>query len=219
MLTDIIDFRNARENVYRYSFNIFMNDIIGTSDCNTHIPLYSLFIHTLYNFQDRKIIEYTLPNTDIGVNSGRYPNLFQVLNANGMFLKFTYKVENVYKVIYCTKGLIYDENNKILMCLCLESSLIENFNLQEIFQITDTSKFVLMLSTSFLTDPIYKNVRKKILEKYETICREEKIDILHTHSIEDKLFKNNVQNRKFKSVIEMKKYLKEEVPKGIIEQL
>ena len=71
--------------------------------------------------------------------------------------------------------------------------------------------------SNLIDDPLYKNIKKKLNDLYIDIAKQVGLDIVTTSRINNWLFKNNVKPLKFKTVMQMNKHLKEEVPQRILE--
>ena len=64
---------------------------------------------------------------------------------------------------------------------------------------------------------MYKNFRKKLTELYIDPAKNLGIDVINTSRATNWLFKNNVKELKFKTVVAMNKHLKDELPKKVLE--
>lgn len=221
---------------YRVHFEekYFTTSIVGTSDCNTFIPLYSIFSNQeiLCNKGEIKILEYYLPLIKNVLNANnisnsylfntsiidKYSDLihkFQHISSS-CFCQFLFKIQGTSYAINIQRGIIYDDQSNILMCIGINSEYALNNSLREIENNIDTTKFMIFISNKF-NNPIYKNIRKKIDLEYLSKIKQLDIDIVETNRINDWLFKNNFKKPKFKSVIEMNKHMKEQIPMYLFE--
>lgn len=198
---------------------------IGTSDCNTYIPAYSIYgneLHTFINKDDEndklEILEYSIPNIS---NSGtrRYNDLISALRLGCIPNKFYYKLGNVQYGVNMFRGILYTDEYEVLMCLGINSKYVMNTDIQDIINSPDISQFALFISKRFNENPIYKNLRKKLEIEYVNPIKEEGIDVIETSRLTSWLFKNNFKPPKFKSVIEMNNHLKNEIPKLVMESV
>ena len=106
----------------------------------------------------------------------------------------------------------------ILMCLCVESDYALRNSLESIRITPNKDKFILYI-TDTLREEKYKNIKKKLETEYIDKVRALKIDIIETANLKSKIYSNNFKPIKFKNIVEMKKHLKEEVPKNLLELL
>lgn len=195
---------------------------IGSSDCNDYIPVVSLFINTLLQFDNLEIpiLEYGLLKN---VNNDYFPirtysSVLSELKRNIFPVQFNFKIQGNNHYLFISKGIIYDKEENVLMCLAIKSDYaINNFNSFANYNsfFIDPDKFVLYVSDK-LNDPIYKTFKKKLSIEYIENIRQLGIDIIETKKIKERLFRNNFRLPKFKSIIDMNKYLKEEVPKILL---
>ena len=213
----IINLENFNPRFYN-SRNTFDTSIIGTSDCNNYIPIFSIGNHNLIEFEDNtKVLEYTMPITDndSGRASRQYAGLFNHLKVGVGILKYTLVINSVEHIFYVVRGAMYDPEGNFLMSLTINSEYLLNTPLLEIISSTNPKMFTLFISPNFVTNPIYKNVYKKFGLEWYPICREVGIDIIETKEIKDWTFINNFRVPHFKTVTKLKKHLKE-VPSILI---
>jgi len=197
----------------KFNINDFKTDIIGTSDCNVFIPFYSIFAHEPIIFKkiNKKVLEYYLPVTNSIYRIRQYSDLiYQLIHATGT-QKLYFKLQNEDREINVHRGILYDNNKNVLMCLAINREYLFDNQIKEIEIKPDVNQFVLFISHKF-NAPEYKKVRKKIDLEYLSLIKSLNIDIIETNKINQWLFKNNFKQPKFKNVIEMNKHLKEEVP-------
>jgi hypothetical protein len=201
-----------------YNKQDFRTSTMGTSDCNMFIPFYAMFFHDLITFKDKdvRVVEYTLPIDASGYSFDRkYDQLiFQLINATTP-RRFCYILQGVNHYVNIHRGVLYDSRGNILMCLGINTEYLLNNPLSVIASSPDYSKFVLLLGSE-LNNPIYKNLKKKLGETYISDAVSLGMDVVNTSKINSWLFKNNYVEPKFKNVTEMKKFLKEEVPKSLL---
>jgi hypothetical protein len=195
----------------------FKTDFVGTSDCNIFVPFYSVFGHELILFEeiDKKVLEYCLPIANSDHSVRQYEALIRLLRISQNPHKYYFKLQGIDHVINVHRGILYDNDKNILMCLSINSEYLLNTPVEEIAAKPDINQFVLFISHEF-NAPKYKNVKKKIDLEYLSKIRQLNIDIIETSKINHWLFKNNFKQPKFKSVIEMNKHLKEEVPMNLL---
>ena len=194
--------------------------ITGTSDCNEYIPVYAISSHTLLTFKDSntKVMEYNMPISEIqNYNYVRtYFDLIQRIKDSRNPCKYNFKVAGVNHNLNLDRGMVYDNNGNVLMCLAINKDYLFSVDSEVLKTNPDYTQFVIFIS-NLLDDPLYKNIKKKLNELYIDIAKQVGLDIVSTSRINNWLFKNNTKPLKFKNIIQMNKHLKEEVPKRILE--
>lgn len=217
-INQVVSFTLPSYNNGNFNREDFKTDLVGTSDCNMFIPFYSLFGHELILFEeiDKKVLEYCLPNSNPNTYGIRqYDALLRQLIQGQTPQKYDFKLQGVDYRIFAHRGILYDENKNVLMCLGISSEYVLNTPMEEITSRPDVNQFVLFISQEFDAS-IYRNVKKKVDLMYLSRIREIGIDIIETSKINHWLFKNNFKQPKFKNVVEMNKHLKEEVPMNLL---
>lgn len=202
----------------QYNKEDFRTGIVGTSDCNQYIPFYSLFFHEFITFKDspERILEYSMPVIRTSYAIRRYDQLMSALVNNINTYMFTFTLQGVQNRFYVNRGIIFDGEGTILMCLGINVDYVLNTPADTIRNQFDRTKLVLFVSNEFNNNPIYKNIRKKIDAEFFSSCREQNIDMVTTNDINKWIFKNNYEMPKFKSIKEMNGYLKETLPKNLL---
>ena len=194
--------------------------ITGTSDCNEYIPVYAISNHKLLVFKDSnaKVMEYNMPINDIqDYNYVRtYADMIIKIKDARNLCKYNFKVAGVNHNLNLDRGMVYDNNGNILMCLAINKDYLFSLDSEVLKTNPDYPQFVIFIS-NLLDDPLYKNIKKKLNELYIDIAKQIGLDIVTTSRINNWLFKNNTKPLKFKNIIQMNKHLKEEVPKRILE--
>ena len=193
----------------------FKTDLIGTSDCNSFIPIIGLLNHNLITFDETiNILEYSMPIANpIGGYFRSYERLMDTFQRGNTSYLLKFKVAGVEHHLYVHRGIIYDSQGNILMCLALEREYGMSYNF--LSNTIEESKVVVFISTMF-DQACYKNVRKKIDTLYLDRLRGLGIDIVNTVRINNWLFNNNFELPKFKNINESLKHLREEVPKNLL---
>ena len=203
-----------------YAENNYRTIITGTSDCNEYIPVYAISSHKLLIFKDSntKVMEYNMPTRDIqGYNYVRtYSDLILKIKDARNPCKYNFKVAGVNHNLNVDRGIVYDNDGNVLLCLAINRDYLFNVDPDVLKTNPDYTQFVVFIS-NLLDEPIYKNIKKKLNELYIDVAKQVGLDIVTTSRINNWLFKNNVKPLKFKTVIQMNKHLKEEVPKRILE--
>ena len=203
-----------------YAENNYRTRITGTSDCNEYIPVYAISNHKLLVFKDSnvRVMEYSMPIN--GIQSYNYVRtysdlIFKIKEAVNP-CKYNFKVAGVNHNLNLDRGMVYDNNGNVLMCLAINKDYLFSVD-SEVLRINpDYTQFVIFIS-NLLDDPLYKNLKKKLNELYIDIAKQVGLDIVSTSRINNWLFKNNTKPLKFKNIIQMNKHLKEEVPQRILE--
>ena len=195
--------------------NDFKTDLIGTSDCNSFIPIIGLLNHNLITFDETiNILEYSMPVANPRGDYFRsYERLMDTFQRGNTPYLLKFKVAGVEHHLYVHRGIIYDSQGNILMCLALEREYGMSYNF--LSNTIEESKVVVFISTMF-DQACYKNVRKKIDTLYLDRLRGLGIDVVNTVRINNWLFNNNFELPKFKNINESLKHLREEVPKNLL---
>ena len=203
-----------------YSENNYKTRITGTSDCNEYIPVYAISSHTLLTFKDSgtKVMEYSMPTSEIqSYNYVRtYSDLIRRIKDSRGPCRYNFKLAGNNHNLNVDRGIVYDNNGNVLMCLAINKDYLFSVDSEVLKTNPDYTQFVVFIS-NLLDDPTYKNIKKKLNELYIDVAKQVGLDIVTTSRINNWLFKNNVKPLKFKTVIQMNKHLKEEVPKRILE--
>ena len=203
-----------------YVENHYRTRITGTSDCNEYIPVYAISSHTLLTFKDSdiKVMEYNMPTSEIqSYNYVRtYSDLIQRIKDSRGPCRYNFKLAGNNHNLNVDRGIVYDNDGNILLCLAINRDYLFNVDPDVLKTNPDYTQFVVFIS-NLLDDPTYKNIKKKLNELYIDVAKQVGLDIVTTSRINNWLFKNNVKPLKFKTVIQMNKHLKEEVPKRILE--
>lgn len=219
-MTTILNTNTLIQNTYTEAN--FRTPIVGTSDCNEFIPVYVIANHKLLVFKDLdiKVMEYSMPSIDLIGYSSRilrnYNDMYNHLKDSNVPIKYSFKVAGVPTHVYLIRGMVYDSLGNILMCLAINKDYLFNISADTLKTTTDATKFVLFLS-NLLDDEMYKNFRKKLTELYIDPAKNLGIDVINTSRATNWLFKNNVEELKFKTVVAMNKHLKDELPKKVLE--
>lgn len=185
---------------------------IGCSTCNEYIPFYSLFFSTTTNSNDsvNRIIYFkNLSECSITGEHKTYNNLISGLK----FMSDTRNVSNLSGVKLVTNlGTLFDSNDKILLCLAINSKYAESIYDSGIpTRNIDTKELRLYVSTNFMVNKDYNKVRKHIIDNYISYIRELKINIIEVHDIEERLFNINYKLPLFKDVQEMNNFIHQKI--------
>jgi hypothetical protein len=188
--------------------NYFYREI-GCSTCNEYIPFYSLFFSTTTNSNDSIIYFKNLLECFTTIEHKTYNNLISGLK----FMSNTRDVSNLSGVKLVTNlGTLFDSNDKILLCLAINSKYAKSiYNSGIPTRNIDTKKLRLYVSTDFMVNKDYNKVRKHIIDKYINHLRELKIDIIEVHDIEERLFNINYKLPLFKDVQEMNNFIHQKI--------
>lgn len=203
-----------------YAENSYRTRITGTSDCNEYIPVYAISSHTLLIFKDSdiKVMEYNMPTSEIqSYNYVRtYSDLILRIKDARNPCKYNFKVAGNNHNLNVDRGIVYDNDGNVLLCLAINRDYLFNVDPDVLETNPDYTQFVVFIS-NLIDDPLYKNIKKKLNYLYIDIAKQVGLDIVTTSRINNWLFKNNVKLLKFKTVMQMNKHLKEEVPQKILE--
>ena len=203
-----------------YNKNNYKSIPTGTSDCNEYIPVFAIINHELIVFKtsEVKIMEYSMPLANNNYTYIRqYAHVLDRLESTLYPVRYIFKAQGVSHNLYIDRGIIFNEQGEILLSLAINTKYLfslskEDFEKGEL----DSDKFVLFLSKE-LDNPIYKNLKKKLDTLYINEAIVLGIDVVISSKIPNWIFKNNVEPIKFKSVAELNKHLKQEVPMRILE--
>lgn len=199
----------------RFSNVDFVGDKIAYSDCNSYIPIYAIFSHTLFIFEnDQKVIEYSNPiiNNEYMQGFRQYSQLEYYLKSTNIVRKYNFTVAGEVQSVFLHRGVVFDSNLNILLCVAIDSKYLLGTSFIQIMENPDISKFTVFKTNRFVTNPLYKNLSKNLEKTYVQKLRELGVDIIETYRIDDWLFKNSFKMPKFKNLKEMKEHLNEEIP-------
>lgn len=222
MLNSIISLSNL--NIQRHNEDVYKTTTVGTSDCNEYFPIFALGAHRVLKImpEDVTIVEYCMPIIQVSNQysvSRNYSDLLYHLrdhSSTSSPAKYKFIVGGELKFLNVDRGMLFDDEGNILLCLALKTQYILSTPKEAIIAGTPADKFALFI-TDKLDNEIYKNVKKRLVESYINVCEELNIDIIKTRRLNSWIFNNNVEKRKFKNVTDMKKHLREEVPQMILE--
>ena len=188
--------------------NYFYREI-GCSTYSEYIPFYSLFFSTTTNSNDSIIYFKNLLECSITGEHKTYNNLISSLR----FMSDTRDVSNLSGVKLVTNlGTLFDSNDKILLCLAINSKYAESiYNSGIPTRNIDTKELRLYVSTNFMVNKDYNKVRKHIIDNYISYIRELKINIIEVHDIEERLFNINYKLPLFKNVQEMNNFIHQKI--------
>ena len=200
----------------------FKGNKVGTSDCNQYIPLVNLTAHELLDIEGTRVLEYRTPTLLSKYQNNAYSQYRQVsialLNSNNL-IAFKYLLGGIPQYVFLAKGVLMSEEGEILMCLGLSSEYLLSTTMDVIRLSPNVDKCIIFMSNEYCTNPKYKNLKKKLDALYVGPCVELGMDIIQTNSIDKWLFKNNFTGTKFKNVMQQQKYLKEELPEIMLNNL
>ena len=200
--------------------NNYRTRITGTSDCNEYIPVYAISNHTLLTFKDSdiKVMEYSMPTSEIQsyIYVRTYYDLINRIRDSRGPYRYNFKLAGNNHSLNVDRGIVYDNDGNVLLCLAINKDYLFNIDPDVLKTNPDYTQFVVFTS-NLLDEPIYKNIKKKLNELYIDVAKQVGLDIVTTSRINNWLFKNNVKSLKFKTVMQVNKHLKEEVPKRILE--
>ena len=201
----------------------FKGSKTGTSDCNQFVPLHSVQAHNLLELVNGvRVMEYTTATITRGNEANaysRYDQLLTLLTRGDQVTCFRYLLGGVPQYVYSMKGILMDEEGEVLMCIGLESNYVLNTDIDIIRLTPDKEKCVIFFSNDYCNNPKYKNLKKKLDTTYISFCIELGMDIIQTEKIDKWLYKNNFTGTKFKTVVAQMRFLKDEVPSMIIDNL
>lgn len=191
--------------------------IIGTSDCNEYVPFYCIGNHNLIDVNGHRIIEYGKPvfRTSPG-NTRNYNDLFRNLSTIGINYIHSFTVAGVSHQLGYNRNIIFDSNNKVLICLAVKTEALLNNSFAQLQANQNPSDYILLVNNELFSNPSYKNVAKKIDSVYISQFRQSNIDLVFTNDIDKWVFQNNFVKPDFKNVVQMMNHLNKEVPKILV---
>lgn len=190
---------------------------IGTSDCNEYVPFYTIMNHILLDIEGHRIIEYGKPNYNYtGFYARTYRDLFSDLKNINHTKTYNFTLQGEPHQFGYTRHTIYSTDNKLLCCLAIKSSALLNNSFAQLQANQNPEDFIFLVDNTLFSNPIYKNIAKKVDSNYISLFKESDIDLVYTNDIDKWLFKNNLSKPTFKNVPEMMKHLKTEVPKILV---
>lgn len=195
---------------------------VGTTNRNDYIPVYALLEqrkqtgyragHEFGTFSDHIVDNIFLYYKPAHFNGRDRSSDFNLIPTFPRLLEsfiqyetnsiYTFRADNNKYYLNISGGCIIDIEGNILMVLCTKSSEIISSSSYIPYLTTDSiyrdeniisDNLLLMVSTEFLTNPIYKTLYKKIEKEIVQYCYNNKIDVIFTNSekIENNLYKND----------------------------
>lgn len=194
--------------------------VIGTTDSNEYFPFYAL-IDTEHNYYEEQIMEQIIGNVSSYCKpSGShrtwsvsgYPNLFKALTNQLSAKLYVFKNGDDVHEVSVGKGFIMDDNNDFLMLLTTNEDISWNEMIEKGY-----SNLRLYLSSDFITNPIYRNLYKKMTTDYLSEFFKLGIEVVFipTKEIEKRCFSNAFQVE-FDSLQELDEHLNSGLGVGLI---
>lgn len=202
-----------RDSYYELEEKFFKSKEIGTSDCNAYVPFYSLFNHTLLDINDNIILEYYKPTyTNTSLYIRNYSELEHQLRCTDTFNSYKFTIAGLVKQLFFNRHVLYTQDLELLFCLGIKTDYVLNETYKNISDKPEYNQLILIVNNSFLNNPTYKNVYRKLNKIYIEPLARKGVDIVYTNNVDKWFFQNNFVQPKFKSVPEMMKHLKVEIP-------
>jgi len=135
---------------------------------------------------------------------------------------FLRRIETNGLIIHVGKGVIYDDENNILLSLSIETQFIvdalvnDTYNWSSLFEANRNfvgyEPFIMFVSTEFANDKKFAVLYRRIKKIYLDFCFEKGIEmrLISSSKIEKNTFTNNLKI-KFNSLTELNRHLTEEV--------
>lgn len=183
---------------------------MASTSANNFYPFYSQFVK---NNIHANVSLYCKPNFEIYYNITRYNELFEAFADQLETLAFHFEMDNVSHFIHVSKGIITDHLKRTLFVLTVndfKNCIKESYDPWEYEP--DYSKFKLFVATDFITNPIYKNIWRKLDKDYVQKCYE--LGIVVEFTTADKIDKQVFDNEfklNFSNMIELQNHLKNDV--------
>lgn len=175
-----------------------------TRECNTHFEFVSLVLKKPHF-----------------MSSGSYSNSSNKVLQNLHRSAYLKRVETNGLVIHIGKGVIYDDNKNILLCLSIETQYIFDAIENGTYKWTNFSShtgeisykpFVMFVSTEFANNKEFAVLYRRIKKIYLDFCFEKGIEmrLISSSKIKENTFTNSL-NIKFDSLTELNRHLTEDV--------
>lgn len=205
-----VSWQNFRDRRLTQGKIIKYHDLDATSDCNEYIPFYSIRVNKgVYN---GKLIHYSLLNDMYGTEGrnmvNTYPKLYGALVRNE--LPITFKTRAMTYKVRASKGAIWEETEfgvKILFLFAMRSDYITSLRADKENGTIDNSKFAVIISRDFMTNPKYRNLYKKIYNDRILREMESGIEVIITNDIAKRCYSNDRPKVKFRNMSELRAYL------------
>lgn len=199
-----------------YARENFKSSTIGTSDCNTYLPLYSMFHHELISFKDKetRVMEYALPTIPSYCHNFRnFGSLLAYLKSTQQVVRFNFVIAGEPHYVFLHRGLMLSAEGEVLMCIGIDTEYLMGTPYALLRDTPDYNKYILFVSNKLLQEARYKNLLKRLEKEYFPYFSTANIDVVYSSKIPNWIFKNNYKKPKFKSVKESTQHLKEDIPK------
>lgn len=191
---------------HNYPGEVFYNkEVIGTTCCNSLIPVFTLqdrFNRTSYfyhkNIENTNSYLYYKPSISV-VNGGsrKFDDFLDYFCYGYSPLRFRFKVGGEDNSVVITGNSVLDEQGNILSILTVKQEFItSDLNADSIEDSRGNlnhDALVLVVSTEFTLNPIYKNLYKKFYKEVVEMAIDKNVDVLlvSKDKIDEKLFKNS----------------------------
>lgn len=185
----------------------YNKEVIGTTCCNSLIPVFTLqdrLNRSSYSYH--KNIEntnshlYYKPSISI-VNGGsrKFEDFLAYFCYGYSSLRFRFKIGGEDNSVVVTGNSVLDEQGNILSILTFKQEFVPSTSYLDVSSIEDSrgnlnhDALVLVVSTEFTINPIYKNLYKKFYKEVVEMAIDKNVDVLlvSKDKIDEKLFKNS----------------------------
>lgn len=214
---NLISFENLSTRIDFYN-EVDFGGKIGTSDCNEYVPFYVILNHRLIDINGHRIIEYGKPSyRNFGRYSRNYNELFDGLRGLDYSRQHHFTITGETHSLGYTRHILHDSNNNILFTLAIKRDALLNNTFAQLQANQNASDYILIVNNELFSNPIYKNLAKKVNNAYIAEFKASNIDIVYTNDVDKWLYNNNFTKPEFKNAIQMMNHLNKEVPKILIE--
>lgn len=191
---------------HNYPGEVFYNkEVIGTSCCNSLIPVFTLqdSLNRTSYFYSKKIgntnsyLYYKPSISEIYSTTRRFEESLDYFCYGYSPLKYRFKTGGVDHSVVVTGNSILDEQGDILSILTFKQEFLTsdlNISLVEDSRgKLNHDALVLIVSTDFTINPIYKNLYKKFYKEVIEKAIDKNVDVLllSKDKIDERLFKNS----------------------------
>lgn len=190
----------------------------GQSDCNSIIPLYSLYSHTLLEFEgtDVTLLQYEKLKAREGRKITGYDNLLSSLKSfRYNTQKYVFRKAGNTHSVSSNLGYLMDEQDNILMCVCISTEKVLQHK-ENIFQEIQPEDLSIVINKDFIYGSTYTNLYKKMNSEIILPLVELSSDVVISANPDKWMFKSNFIPPSFTNVLEFQKHLTEEAPKLIL---
>lgn len=218
--------------IHNYPGEVFYNkEVIGTTCCNSLIPVFTLqdSLNRNTNFYSKKIentnsyLYYKPTISEIHSTTRRFEDFLDYFCYGYSPLRFRFKIGGEDNSVVITGNSVLDEQSNILSILTFKQEFLTSD--LDVSLIKDSrgklnhNALVLIVSTEFTINPIYKNLYKKFYKEVIEMAIDRNVDVLllSKSKIDEKLFKNSFK-LEFNNINTLNELLNDEIGNILFEE-